>query len=73
MLSKAKNVHAIGDRANRIVLNAMAAVIGNDSAAGKDRRLRLEHAQIMSQDDLQRAARLGSTSAANVRRCDAEL
>ncbi|KAL7423374.1 hypothetical protein Q5752_002677 [Cryptotrichosporon argae] len=55
------NVHCIGDRANRIVLNAMAGAIGADAdaGAGRARRLRIEHAQIMAPDDLARAARMG--------------
>ncbi|KAK4684230.1 hypothetical protein P7C73_g5961, partial [Tremellales sp. Uapishka_1] len=53
------NVHTIGDRANHIVLNAMEAAIASDRSAGRERRLRLEHAQIMTVNDLERAARLG--------------
>jgi predicted amidohydrolase YtcJ len=55
-------VHAIGDRANHVVLNAMEAVIGDDLAQGKERRLRMEHAQIMTPEDLKRAVRLGGMS-----------
>ena len=51
----------------------MEVVIGEDLAVGKERRLRLEHAQIMSHDDLQRATRLGGASAPNVKSCNAEL
>lgn len=39
--------HAIGDRANRIVLDAYAAVLGGTN----DRRFRIEHAQIVSLPD----------------------
>jgi len=48
-------VHAIGDRANRDVLDAYeAAGVG----AGPDRRFRVEHAQVLAPEDLPRLARL---------------
>lgn len=47
--------HAIGDRANRIVLDAYARVI--DGAAASDRRWRIEHAQIVSLEDIPRFAK----------------
>ncbi len=50
------NVHAIGDAANGAVLGAFAAVPEKTRAA---LRLRIEHAQIVSPDDLPRFARLG--------------
>jgi predicted amidohydrolase YtcJ len=46
--------HAIGDRANRMVLDAYARVI--DGAAAPSRRWRIEHAQIVSVDDIPRFA-----------------
>jgi predicted amidohydrolase YtcJ len=50
-------VHAIGDRANRMVLDAFAAVRkrGGDGAA----RPRIEHAQIVAPQDISRFAQLG--------------
>lgn len=42
------NTHAIGDRANREVLNAYAAAL----AGANGRRFRIEHAQIVSLDDI---------------------
>lgn len=57
-----QNVHTIGDRANKVVIDAMEAVIGDDKHGGRARRLRLEHAQIMRPEDLERAAKLGSES-----------
>ncbi len=50
------NVHAIGDAANGAVLGAFAAVPPERRAA---LRLRIEHAQVVSPDDLPRFARLG--------------
>ncbi len=49
-------VHAIGDRGNRLTLDAMAEVLG---AAQTDRRWRIEHAQIISPEDLPRFAAMG--------------
>ena len=43
------NTHAIGDRANRAVLEAYGAVLGGEN----DRRFRIEHAQIVSTDDFE--------------------
>ena len=43
--------HAIGDRANRMVLDAYARVQGQGAA---ERRWRIEHAQIVSLDDIPR-------------------
>jgi predicted amidohydrolase YtcJ len=48
-------VHAIGDAANRAVLDAVAA-----GAAGKtDLRFRIEHAQVVAPEDIPRFAELG--------------
>lgn len=49
------NTHAIGDRGNRLVLNAYAAL---PEAGRAQRRLRIEHAQIVHPDDLTRFAQL---------------
>lgn len=42
-----------------MVLDAMEAAFGDDLTAARARRFRLEHAQIMTQDDLKRAVKLG--------------
>ncbi len=44
--------HAIGDRGNRIVLDAYQAVLGD--AAASDHRWRIEHAQIVAAGDIAR-------------------
>jgi len=51
------NVHAIGDRANRLVLDAFEAALAAVPVA--DHRFRVEHAQVLDQRDLPRFARLG--------------
>jgi len=48
--------HAIGDRANREVLDVYAAALKNRN--GADDRLRIEHAQLLALDDLPRFAQL---------------
>ncbi len=47
------NTHAIGDRANRVVLEAYAAVLGGPN----DRRFRIEHAQVVAPEDFEKFAR----------------
>jgi predicted amidohydrolase YtcJ len=49
--------HAIGDGANRSVLELYAKVLGG--AAGSDHRWRIEHAQVVAVDDIGRFAQLG--------------
>ncbi len=49
--------HAIGDRGNRVVLDAYARALGNK--VGGDHRWRIEHAQVLAPDDLPRLASLG--------------
>lgn len=50
------NFHAIGDRANRIALDIFEAVAKANGP--RDRRDRIEHAQVLSPDDLPRFAML---------------
>ncbi len=47
------STHAIGDRANRDVLDAYAAALGG----GNERRFRVEHAQVVSPDDFEMFAK----------------
>jgi predicted amidohydrolase YtcJ len=49
-------VHAIGDRANRQVLDAFEHA---GCKAGRDVRFRVEHAQVLAPEDIPRFARLG--------------
>ena len=52
------NTHAIGDRANREVLDIYQAVF-DSAGAGSDLRWRIEHAQHVHPDDIGRFAELG--------------
>ncbi|HTD35593.1 MAG TPA: amidohydrolase, partial [Candidatus Elarobacter sp.] len=49
--------HAIGDRGNRVVLDAYEAALR--AVPARDHRLRIEHAQVLSPDDIPRFAKLG--------------
>ncbi|HEY0997104.1 MAG TPA: amidohydrolase [Gemmatimonadaceae bacterium] len=51
------NTHAIGDRGNRLVLDAYEAALKAVPAA--DHRFRVEHAQILNHQDIPRFAELG--------------
>jgi predicted amidohydrolase YtcJ len=51
------NTHAIGDRGNRVVLDAYDAALKANPTA--DHRFRVEHAQILNHDDIPRFAALG--------------
>lgn len=50
-------VHAIGDRGNRVVLDAFDAALKTVPVA--DHRFRVEHAQVISLEDIPRFAKLG--------------
>jgi predicted amidohydrolase YtcJ len=51
------NVHAIGDRGNRIVLDAFESALRTNPKV--DHRFRIEHSQVVSQEDIPRFAKLG--------------
>ncbi len=64
-------VHAIGDRANRIVLDAMERAL---KEAGKsDARLRIEHAQVLDAADVPRFARLGIIPSMQPTHCTTDM
>jgi predicted amidohydrolase YtcJ len=50
--------HAIGDRANREILDRYEAALKEDSMVGSDHRFRIEHAQHLHPDDIPRFAEL---------------
>ena len=60
-LIQRKNIHAIGDRANSIVLDALESnfVDEADFSRSPAVRLRIEHAQIIRPEDAIRLAKLG--------------
>ena len=63
--------HAIGDAANRHVLNAYEqALLSNPN---KDRRLRIEHAQIIHPDDFERFNRLNVIASVQPTHCTSDM
>jgi predicted amidohydrolase YtcJ len=75
-------VHAIGDRANTLVLDALEAVIrGRPSLAGgrlaavpgTDPRHRIEHAQILAERDIPRFRRLGVLPSMQPTHCTSDM
>lgn len=52
-------VHAIGDRANHEVLNIYERLFQNNNLDENDLRWRIEHAQILAPDDVERFRELG--------------
>jgi len=75
-------VHAIGDRANTLVLDALEAVIrGRPSAAGgrlaaipgSDPRHRVEHAQILAAPDIPRFRTLGILPSMQPTHCTSDM
>ncbi len=57
------NTHAIGDRANREVLDIYERVFAEAGVDGRDLRWRIEHAQHLSPEDIERFAELGVIAA----------
>ncbi len=51
------SIHAIGDKANHLLLNYFEAVAKENGA--RDRRFRIEHAQHLTASDIERFAKLG--------------
>ncbi len=56
-------LHAIGDRANREVLNLFDEAFQKNNRNGKDLRWRIEHAQHIHRDDIPRFGQLGVIAA----------
>ncbi len=56
-------IHAIGDRANREVLNIYEDTFRKNNAIGKDLRWRIEHAQHLGAADIPRFGQLGVIAA----------
>jgi predicted amidohydrolase YtcJ len=65
--------HAIGDRGNRLTLDAYQATFADDLPALKAARWRVEHAQILSPQDLPRFAQLGITASMQASHCISDM
>jgi predicted amidohydrolase YtcJ len=64
-------VHAIGDRANTLVLDAFERALAR--APRHDHRLRVEHAQILSERDIPRFRRLGVLPSMQATHCTSDM
>jgi predicted amidohydrolase YtcJ len=64
-------VHAIGDRANHLVLDALAEIL--DTTAAHGLRHRIEHAQFMQPADVPRLAALGVVASMQPQHCPSDL
>jgi predicted amidohydrolase YtcJ len=65
-------VHAIGDRANREVLNIYEAAFKKNNRNGKDLRWRIEHAQHISAPDIPRFGQLGVIASMQANHCTSD-
>lgn len=52
-------IHTIGDAANRIALNAFEEALERSGKDGRDVRFALEHAQVLTPEDISRLSELG--------------
>jgi predicted amidohydrolase YtcJ len=68
-------VHAIGDRGNRVVLDAYEKVLGERRGDGSLHALRprVEHCQVLHPDDLERCARLGVIASMQPIHCTSDM
>ena len=66
------NTHAIGDKANREVLDLYERVWREADVAGSDLRWRIEHAQHIHADDIPRFGRLGVIAAVQGMHCTSD-
>lgn len=64
-------VHAIGDRANRTVLDAMEKALAKTQV--QDARLRIEHSQILDESDVPRFAALGIIPSMQPTHCTTDM
>lgn len=64
------NVHCIGDRANNVVLDAFEKALSEDT---QKLRHRLEHAQILTQDDIKRVGELGIIASVQPTHCTSDM
>jgi predicted amidohydrolase YtcJ len=64
-------IHAIGDRANRMVLDAYESAF-REFPAVKDPRFRVEHAQLLDERDIPRFARLGVIASMQTCHCPSD-
>jgi predicted amidohydrolase YtcJ len=64
--------HAIGDAANRAVLDAYAQA-SHDTPEARDPRLRIEHAQVLAPEDIPRFVKLGVIASMQPTHCTSDM
>jgi predicted amidohydrolase YtcJ len=64
-------VHAIGDRANTLTLDAFERALRRIPC--RDHRLRIEHAQVLAERDIPRFARLGVLASMQATHCTSDM
>jgi predicted amidohydrolase YtcJ len=67
------NTHAIGDGANRLVLDAYQAAFAGLAGGGADRRFRIEHAQVLAPEDVPRFKSLGVIPSVQPTHCTSDM
>ncbi|KAL1408147.1 hypothetical protein Q8F55_004950 [Vanrija albida] len=67
------NVHCIGDKANRVILDAFESAVGDDKDAFRAGRHRIEHAQVYAPGDIQRAADLNLIGSVQPTHCTSDM
>ena len=65
--------HAIGDRANAVVLDAYDSALASKGAKGRDVRFRIEHAQVLADVDIGRFRRLGVLPVMQASHCTSDM
>jgi len=65
-------IHAIGDRANRITLDAYETAL-KELPQATDHRLRIEHAQVVALQDIPRFSRLGVIASMQPPHCTSDM
>jgi predicted amidohydrolase YtcJ len=66
------STHAIGDAANRLALDAYEKAL-KESPDSKDARLRIEHAQVLAEDDIPRFAKLKVIASMQPTHCTSDM
>lgn len=65
--------HAIGERGNRMTLDAYEKALLHTNSYGLDKRLRIEHAQVVNEFDIPRFAKLGVIASMQPTHCTSDM
>ena len=67
------NTHAIGDGANRLVLDAYEQALAGAPGGGAQRRFRIEHAQVIAPEDVPRFKAIGVIPSVQPTHCTSDM